>query len=72
MWRSVVTEPSNRAGENARPDVDPVALAGGCLALAMSAFVLLGLVDQLVWLLGATVVAVGVLLLVLSLRPRRG
>ncbi|MHA6801243.1 hypothetical protein [Bounagaea algeriensis] len=67
-----MTEPSNRGGEHIRRDVDQVALAGGCLALAMSAFVLLGLVDQLVWLLGATVVAVGVLLLVLSLRPRRG
>ncbi|MHA6805745.1 hypothetical protein [Salinifilum ghardaiensis] len=67
-----MTEPSNRGGEPPWRDVDPVALAGGCLALALSAFVLLGLVEHLVWLLGATIVAVGVLLLVLSLRPRRG
>jgi uncharacterized membrane protein HdeD (DUF308 family) len=55
-----------------REGPDPVTLTAGGLTLAASIYVLLGGTWNLHWLAAVGAVVVGVVLLLASLRPRRG
>lgn len=54
-----------------RPETDPITLIAGTLTLAVSAYVLFGMVGSLAWLFALVAVLVGALLLVFSQRSRR-
>ncbi|GAA0525369.1 hypothetical protein GCM10011581_14600 [Saccharopolyspora subtropica] len=63
-----MTEPNRRPD---RDGPDMVTLVAGLLSLATAGYVLFGGGGQLRWVLAVAAVAVGVVMLVASLRPRR-